>query len=68
MWYVHPAGWFERVQASVTIVFLASQVVSDSGGRKTISDDQDIYSAKQKLPKRVLSKVQVSVAWMQLSH
>ena len=36
------------------------QVSCDGGEKKTVSDDQDIYSAKQKLPKGVLKKIKVS--------
>ena len=38
------------------------QVVGVGGERKTISDDEDIYSDQQKLPRRVANKVQVSFA------
>ena len=38
------------------------QVVCGGGERMTISDDEDIYSDQQKLPRRVANKVQVSFA------
>ena len=36
------------------------------GERKTISDDEDIYSDQQKLPRRIASKVQVS--WLSIYY
>lgn len=44
----------------VCVPTCAVQVVSGGGERKTISDDEDIYSDQQKLPRRVANKVQVS--------
>ena len=59
--YVVSNTVFIRARMLVFTVLMADQICCEGGVRKTISDDQEIYSSHQKLPKKLFTKVQVSI-------
>lgn len=61
---IRPADYGHVIQMSNVMYDCVVQVVCGGGERKTISDDEDIYSDQQKLPRRIASKVQVS--WLSI--
>ena len=63
---IRPADYGHVIQMSNIMYDCVVQVVCGGGERKTISDDEDIYSDQQKLPRRIASKVQVS--WLSIYY